>query len=769
MVNAAPQPEQQPPIDARPPHIDAARAWARTVFGAPSSFEQLVTAHAQHDVTVMRLVTEILRRPMRTQRAPMPPGYQPHGQAIAPTAIDPFTVDVQALRMGTEHAEACSGCRGAGGSCTRCGGSGYELVFLTYDEERKTDLKITPGEGVARAYPRLAVSTPLEPGEMADFRELGYAVCPNGPLARGQLPVEEEEVFKANRPRIDPSCERVLRQEYGRWAVVSRTMTYETCGLSGEIVQWGARFEPQTPTPIRRRLLFWAIGTGVALLVGAVLWLLFSVRVAYMATANVLVAATLGVAAIGFSGVVGSALRVWRPSGLGKLRAIDFVLGAVFVLGLAGTAATKIATKPRIAEAREAIQQGNYAQAEKVMAALQATGTSDEDIAGLRDDIEWNEARKAEGDARMAKMEIIAGKKNAHSPDAIAEIREMNVGKVKRLLVAKDSEGAHKAIDALFPASQEPDVLELRARAYDVEFEACQTDGCRYIAGQKAARTAVSPARSSRIADIRSKLIAALFFDDRSMETTLMKLRRLRAAEEKAREISPIVKDDPELLARITDITRKTGELRESVHVLGVSPEMIAELYGATKEVPGGVLVEQGELQAYFPLDAAGVTAGLYLVGGTEAVRKAGLGAQYKLGTFLSKAAGRPVQMPSPPKGDFADVPVSWKEGATSIEARYLDGKLMEVRVADGSPAPPSKTKPPTPKPPPPKSSPVSAHVAAFPGGAIAIDGVLVGRDSVTLKLLPGSHEIQIVNRFLGEKKESFEVTNEKPNHTVVW
>ena len=71
MVNAAPQPEQQPPIDARPPHIDAARAWARTVFGAPSSFEQLVTAHAQHDVTVMRLVTEILRRPMRTQRAPM--------------------------------------------------------------------------------------------------------------------------------------------------------------------------------------------------------------------------------------------------------------------------------------------------------------------------------------------------------------------------------------------------------------------------------------------------------------------------------------------------------------------------------------------------------------------------------------------------------------------------------------------------------------------------------------------------------------------------
>ena len=63
----------------------------------------------------------------------------------------------------------------------------------------------------------------------------------HGPLARGQLPVEEEEVFKANRPRIDPTCERVLRQEYGRWAVVSRTMTYETCGLAGEIVQWGAR------------------------------------------------------------------------------------------------------------------------------------------------------------------------------------------------------------------------------------------------------------------------------------------------------------------------------------------------------------------------------------------------------------------------------------------------------------------------------------------------------------------------------------------------
>ncbi len=769
MVNTSPAQENQPPIDARPPHVDAARAWARTVFGAPRAFDELVVDHRQADVNVMRIVTEVARRAMVTKRAPMPPGYTPRGQAIAPTQIDPFTLDAASLQAGTEHAERCGGCNGAGGACARCGGSGAELVSLTFTEERRVDMKITPSDRVALAYPRLAVPAPLAEGEMSDFRPLGHAVAEGGPIQRGQLPMDEEEILKAHRPRIDPHSERVLRQEYARWAVISRTMTYEMCGASGEIAQWGARFEPGVAGPVRRRLLLWG-GFGLASFVVATgLWLALSVRVPYMAQANFALAGTLVVAAIGAAGAVGGVLRAWRPSRLGKLRLLDFAFAGVLVIGIGGSGAVKVLTKPKVEAAREAIQQGNYPLAEKIMAALVATGASDADISALHDDIEWAEARKTEGDARLARMEAIAQKNNAHSPDAIAEVREIHMGKVKRLLVAKDSAGAHKMIDQLFPGSQDPDVVELRARAFDVEVEACGDDACRYVAGQKAARTAVTPARSSRIADLRSKLMGALYFEEGSMETTLMKLRRLRAAEEKAKEISPLVKDDPELLARIAAITRKTGELRESAHVIGVSPDLIAEIYGGTKPGPeGAVIVEQSDVHAYFPVDKAGVTTGIYLVGATPEVRKGGLGAQYKLGSFLSKAAGRPVQLPPAPKGEFADVPVVWKEGAAHIEARYLDGKLMEVRVDGGTPSAPGP-KPPTPKPLPPKTAAVAAHVAAFPGGTIAIDGVVVGRDAVTLKLTPGAHEIVVKNQFLGEHKETATVSEQSPNVTVVW
>ncbi|MBL8611395.1 MAG: hypothetical protein JNL38_28890, partial [Myxococcales bacterium] len=113
-------------------------------------------------------------------------------------------------------------------------------------------------------------------------------------------------------------------------------------------------------------------------------------------------------------------------------------------------------------------------------------------------------------------------------------------------------------------------------------------------------------------------------------------------------------------------------------------------------------------------------------------------------------------------------VPVVWKEGAAHIEARYLDGKLMEVRVDGGTPSAPGP-KPPTPKPLPPKTAAVAAHVAAFPGGTIAIDGVVVGRDAVTLKLTPGAHEIVVKNQFLGEHKETATVSEQSPNVTVVW
>jgi len=44
----------------------------------------------------------------------------------------------------------------------------------------------------------------------------------------------------------------------------------------------------------------------------------------------------------------------------------------------------------------------------------------------------------------------------------------------------------------------------------------------------------------------------------------------------------------------------------------------------------------------------------------------------------------------------------------------------------------------------------------AYPGGRIWVDGVLMGSDATgTLSLKPGSHEIRVENRFLGEHKQT--------------
>jgi hypothetical protein len=60
-------------------------------------------------------------------------------------------------------------------------------------------------------------------------------------------------------------------------------------------------------------------------------------------------------------------------------------------------------------------------------------------------------------------------------------------------------------------------------------------------------------------------------------------------------------------------------------------------------------------------------------------------------------------------------------------------------------------------------------HFFAFPGGEILVDGKSVGYDaSGPVKLKPGSHEITIKNRFLGEHKQTLEVSEGQTGKIVL-
>jgi hypothetical protein len=75
----------------------------------------------------------------------------------------------------------------------------------------------------------------------------------------------------------------------------------------------------------------------------------------------------------------------------------------------------------------------------------------------------------------------------------------------------------------------------------------------------------------------------------------------------------------------------------------------------------------------------------------------------------------------------------------------------------------------PAPAPAPPK--PATVSFVAYPGGRIFVDGSPMGRDATgVLTLKAGSHDIRVVNRFLGEYKVSVELAEAQTGVlTIEW
>jgi hypothetical protein len=60
-------------------------------------------------------------------------------------------------------------------------------------------------------------------------------------------------------------------------------------------------------------------------------------------------------------------------------------------------------------------------------------------------------------------------------------------------------------------------------------------------------------------------------------------------------------------------------------------------------------------------------------------------------------------------------------------------------------------------------------QIVAFPGGEIFLDGKQVGYDATgPMKLKPGSHEIVVKNRFLGQETRSIDVSEGQTGKIVV-
>lgn len=70
---------------------------------------------------------------------------------------------------------------------------------------------------------------------------------------------------------------------------------------------------------------------------------------------------------------------------------------------------------------------------------------------------------------------------------------------------------------------------------------------------------------------------------------------------------------------------------------------------------------------------------------------------------------------------------------------------------------------------PPPRPRPARVTIIALPGGTIFVDNLEVGVDrSRTLTLMPGSHQVRVVNRFAGTHTATVEIADGQRGEVVV-
>ncbi|WP_437580655.1 hypothetical protein [Sorangium sp. So ce887] len=73
------------------------------------------------------------------------------------------------------------------------------------------------------------------------------------------------------------------------------------------------------------------------------------------------------------------------------------------------------------------------------------------------------------------------------------------------------------------------------------------------------------------------------------------------------------------------------------------------------------------------------------------------------------------------------------------------------------------------PEAPPPPPKPAAVSLVAYPGGRIFVDGKLVGTDSTApLILKPGTHEVRVLNQFVGDTNTSISLSEGQTGMIVV-
>ncbi len=810
---------------------DSLRAWAKRTMGAPRRLDKMVSLVRQDEQDFVRIATEIHRREIVEQRGPAPPDVQRRPPApifFDLRTVDPWSISPEELRSSTEKVDTCSACGGRGStSCPTCGGSGrspcaacggsgraqngaacptcagagaigcgpcgtggvvgcagcagqgMQLVWLTYNQDARLDVRVAPEGKITELYPQLAEQKILTRTDLSPFVVYG-ATLSSGLVTSGALALEEHERLQRLRPQIDKRLERVSQQQYVRFGAVRRELAYEMAGKRGKLVLSGARCAvevgPDTLTPVRARVAIWAAGAGVwALLLGASYFALRGSTV-YFRASNLMLGVFFFAAFVGLVGATGALLRMLGVGfKLQRPMPLELAYPLVLIAALVGIMSVKAASRPSVVEAQAQITAGNVARAAIVVDALESVGTDPAEVSALRDDLAILEAQRLNGDERVARLDEIAAQGGTRAADAAKLAREDKLKRVRALVAAKKLTEALDLAEHIFVGADRelPEVLEVRAAVFDAEYAQCAADPCRFIAARKSERAATSPERAARARDLRVKLLDAVTIDDRPTESTVARLRRARTLDAASQALAGVAGDDRELVDKARDAQKWAQKARESVPLLGATREVAEEVLGKIEEEDGKLRTVIEGVAVYLSIDRKTETiGGVYIVGESKDTRQQGLKIDYLPSLLLAKAVGHPAQVLAPPKPvattakEPAVTQTAWSEAGVPVAARWRDGVFVELRVGDANPGG---------TPPPPRTAGFGRgallRFTAFPGGLITVDGVAYGRDSAgPLRVRAGKHEVKVKNRFLGDFVHPIDVKDGQNDEIVlVW
>ncbi len=722
---------------------EAFRRWASTTSAAPARLEEQITAVVERDEVITRLATTVTRRDLVQRQGPF---GRSTGRATDPRSIDPFAVTLNDLRARTEHPAncptcggarqtACGGCGGSGRArcrecggdghitryykkssrviqcptcrtkgtvaCSSCGssgrvtcgpcqGSGQVLLWWGWDENVTTKVRFSVDSPVLVAYGALRAERMLTPPDLAPFTVQAVFDSPTMLTAQQLGPGDPALHWQ---PMLNPQSERVTAQQYARFGVRRRDVSYELCGTVGTVALSGLQLAgaatPEALRPLQRRRTLWVVLGLVSLFVWfAYAWAWVRMPVYFVAVNRTL----MWMALVGFVGAtmaVGGVLRTWRASGpRWPLRGGEKAGLALAAVALLACPVLWAAVRPSEAEARSALGRQDHARARVVAEALFETAPSPRATAVL-DEIDLADARRLTGDARLARLDAVSARRGSMAAQARNSAERQRLDEVRASFAARDADGMLAKLDrwALALAGN-ADAAELRAAAHDIRRRACATDVCRYGALRAARAAHRSPERDGAWATVRATLLAVLNARTAVGPDASATVRALRQLSAQAAEVGAPT-DDPEMTAAAAAASAWATEQRSHVPLLGVEVAAVDDLL----ERPAGSTSATGwsELAGVSVYTAAsdGRSVGLYVVGATAGARTL-RHSEVGLRRLLVQATGQPgAAVPARPAmetGLYAVV--EWREGDTPVVGRWSGDNLMELRIGQAEPAP---------------------------------------------------------------------------------